>query len=240
MAEDYNHYQTLNLNPDASQADIKQAYRYLVKQYHPDSNQETIDNEQIIRINAAYEVLGDKEKRYSYDRQLRATGNHYNYSNYSHTEERQKRTAAAQKEYKARRKTRKNKDELIEEWLRFVYQPVSSAVEDILFSLRSQIEELAADPFDDELLEEFQDYLETCKVNLKQAQNTFRSLPNPPSLARAAAHLYYCLDRITDGLGELEYFPLNYDESYLHAGQEMFRIASSLYYEAQDSVTSYT
>ncbi|MEM7727239.1 MAG: DnaJ domain-containing protein [Cyanobacteria bacterium P01_A01_bin.45] len=239
MAEDYNHYQTLNLTPNASQVEIKQAYRSLVKQYHPDSNQDTIDNEQIIRINAAYEVLGDKDKRYLYDQQLRAKGNHYSYSDYGNTEQRQKRTTAAQKEYKAKRKTQKNKDELIQEWLRFVYRPVSSIVENIMYSLRSQIEELAADPFDDELLEEFQEYLDTCKINLKQAQSTFRSLPNPPSLASAAAHLYYCLDRITDGLGELEYFPLNYDESYLHAGQEMFRIASSLYYEAQDSVSRY-
>ncbi len=52
-----NHYDTLKVNPSASQAEIKQAYRRLVKQFHPDTNQEA-DHDQIVRINAAYEVLG--------------------------------------------------------------------------------------------------------------------------------------------------------------------------------------
>ena len=100
------------------------------------------------------------------------------------------------------------------------------------------MEELAADPFDDELLDEFQEYLKSCREDLKQAQITFRSLPNPPSLARTAAHLYYSLSQVGDGLDELAYFPLNYDERYLHTGQELFRIATGLHWEAQASVKS--
>jgi molecular chaperone DnaJ len=61
-------------------------------------------------------------------------------------------------------------------------------------------------------------------------------MPNPPSVAGAAAHLYYCLNQIGDGLDELEYFPLNYDERYLHMGQELFRIATGLHCEAQESL----
>jgi molecular chaperone DnaJ len=231
MAET-NHYQTLKVNPDATQAEIKQAYRRLVKIFHPDSNQQTADHEQIIQINAAYEVLSDTQSRENYDEKLR-TGSHIANST------RQQRTAAAQKRYQATRKRGKDVDEQVEEWLRLVFQPVSHLLYEILNSLQPQIEELAADPFDDELLEQFQNYLKTCRSEYKQAQITFRSLPNPPSLARAAAHLYYCLNQIGDGLDELEYFPLNYDESYLHAGQEMFRIANQLHYEAQDSVSVY-
>ena len=66
-----NHYDTLNLSPHASQAEIKQAYRRLVKLFHPDSNRKTTDAEQIVRINAAYEVLGDVANRRSYDQHLR-------------------------------------------------------------------------------------------------------------------------------------------------------------------------
>ncbi|MBV6625052.1 MAG: DnaJ domain-containing protein [Rivularia sp. (in: Bacteria)] len=227
-----NHYSILNVDRNASQAEIKQAYRRLVKLFHPDVNQEAEDKEQIIRINAAYEVLGDIKSRQSYDRQL-----HYSFE--KNSTERQQRTQTAQQQYKKRRKTGRNADERIEEWLRFVYQPVNRFVYDILNSWEEQIEKLAADPFDDELLEEFQNYLQDCKKDLKQAQTIFSSLPNPPSLARAAAHFYYTLNQIDDGLGELEYFPLNYDESYLHAGQEMFLIATQLYYEAQDSMGAY-
>lgn len=236
---DPNHYEILEVSPDASQAEIKQAYRRLVKQYHPDTNQQSKDREQIIRINAAYEILGDTQTRQSYDRQLGVGNFSFHHHTQQTSDRRQKRTATAQQTYKAKRKTGKNEDEQIEEWLRFVYQPVSNLLNRILYSLQPQIEKLAADPFDDELLEEFQDYLKVCQEKIKQAQNTFRSLPNPAILARTAAHLYYSLNQVGDGLNELEYFPLNYDETYLHAGQEMFRIAEGLYQEAQEAANVY-
>ncbi|MEH1836242.1 MAG: DnaJ domain-containing protein [Nostoc sp.] len=224
-----NHYETLKVSPSASQAEIKQAYRRLVKLFHPDSNQETADHEQIIRINAAYEVLGDNQNRRNYDQQLQDDSQKLN-------SDRLQRTASAQKHYQTRRKTGREADEQVEEWLRQVYQPVNRLLCTILYSLEEQMEQLAADPFDDQLLDEFQEYLKTCRDDLKQAQITFRSLPNPPSLARTAAHLYYSLDQVADGLDELGYFPLNYDERYLHTGHELFRIATRLHCEAQVSV----
>lgn len=220
-----NHYKTLKINRDASQAEIKQAYRRLVKLFHPDSNQDTADKNEIIRINAAYEVLGDSQSRLDYDQKLQ-----------EEFQNRQQRAAAAQKHYQATRKSGKNADEQVEEWLRLIYQPVNSIISEVLDSLEEQIEELAADPFDDELLERFQEYLDTCREEIKQAQVIFRSLPNPPSLARTAAHLYYSLNQVADGIEEFAYFPLSYDDRYLHTGQEMFRIATRLHYEAQDSV----
>ncbi|MBO3460932.1 DnaJ domain-containing protein [Aetokthonos hydrillicola Thurmond2011] len=270
---DSNYYETLKVSQKASQAEIKQAYRRLVKMFHPDSNQETANHEEIIRINAAYEILGDAQSRRNYDQKLRVTSpkineprqqrsanthqyynerqqrnaNTHQYSNerqqrsgntQQYHNERQQRSAAAAQQYHATRKTGRNADEQVEEWLRVVYQPVNRLLCRILNSLHQQIENLAADPFDDELLEEFQDYLTTCRNYLKEAQNIFRSLPNPPSLARTATHLYYSLNQIGDGLDELAYFPLNYDESYLHTGQEMFRIATHLHCEAQESVVS--
>ncbi|WP_017651813.1 J domain-containing protein [Fortiea contorta] len=227
---DSNHYDTLKVRPSASQAEIKQSYRRLVKLFHPDSNQKTADNEQIIRINAAYEVLGDNQKRLNYDQHLRDIAEKI-------LGDRQQRTASAQKRHQATRRTGKDADEQVEEWLRLVYQPVNRLLYRILNSLEEQMDELAADPFDDVLLDEFQEYLQTCRQDLKQAQTTFRSLPNPPSLARTAAHLYYSLNQVADGLDELGYFPLSYDERYLHTGQELFRIATRLHCEAQASVT---
>ncbi|MBD2345091.1 J domain-containing protein [Anabaena subtropica] len=230
--KDLSHYDTLKVNPNASQAEIKQAYRRLVKLFHPDSNQKTADKEQIIQINAAYEVLGDNQRRLNYDQELR--------DKYQKLKgDRLQRTASAQKHYQTRRKSGKDADEQVEEWLRLVYQPVNRLLCTILSSLEEQIEELAADPFDDELLDEFQEYLVACKEDFKQAQTIFRSQPNPPSLARVAAHLYYSLNQVADGLEELAYFPLNYDERYLHTGQELFRIATRLHGEAQASVSSH-
>lgn len=227
---DSNHYTTLKISPSASQAEIKQAYRRLVKLFHPDSQQETADHEQIVRINAAYEVLGDTQNRLNYDQQLRDNSQ-------KSTIPRQQRTATAQKRYQATRQTGRDADEQVEEWLRRVYKPVNRLLCGILSSLEEQIEELAADPFDDDLLDEFQDYLESCRDDLKEAQIIFRSLPNPASLAATAAHLYYCMSQVGDGIEELAYFPLSYDDRYLHTGQELFRIAKRLLREAQASVS---
>lgn len=232
------HYDTLHIKSDASQAEIKQAYRRLVKLFHPDTHQQTADHEQIIRINAAYEVLSDTQSRQSYDQQL-CNGNQRQDQTVV-ARNRQQRTSAAQKEYQASRQTRQNTDQQIEQWMQQVYQPVNRLVCRIINSLEAQIEELAADPFDDELLEEFQTYIKTCRDWLKQAQMAFRSMPNPPGVAGAAVHLYYCLNQVGDGLDELDYFPLNYDDHYLHMGQELFRIAAGLHCEAQVALEEIT
>ncbi|MEA5579156.1 J domain-containing protein [Anabaena sp. UHCC 0451] len=223
-----NHYEILKVSHKASQAEIKQAYRRLVKLFHPDTQQKTANNEQIILINAAYEVLGDTQNRQQYDQKLR-------HNSQKSTIPKPKRNWE-QKHYQKTRPTGRDADEQIEEWLRQVYKPVNRILFTILSSLEAQIEELAADPFDDELLDEFQDYLDSCREDLKEAQIRFRSLPNPATFAAAAAHLYYCLSQLADGIEELAYFPLSYDDRYLHTGQELFRIAKRLHREAQESV----
>ncbi|MBK9306272.1 MAG: J domain-containing protein [Nitrospira sp.] len=64
-----NYYQILGVSRDASDEDIKKAYRKLVFAHHPDRNPEKTDSEARIReINVAYEIVGDPEKRKSYDR----------------------------------------------------------------------------------------------------------------------------------------------------------------------------
>jgi len=60
-------YETLGLNENAAEAEIKKAYRTLAKKYHPDINKTPEAEEKFKEINAAYEVLGDKEKKAQYD-----------------------------------------------------------------------------------------------------------------------------------------------------------------------------
>ncbi|MEB3338998.1 MAG: DnaJ domain-containing protein [Leptolyngbyaceae bacterium] len=230
-----NHYKTLNIEPTATQAEVKQAYRRLVKLFHPDSRRETANHDQIAQINEAYEVLGDPHHRQSYDQSLTLSG--WGVAPPSGTPQaRQNRTVQVQKQYQAQRQTGQEADELLEQWLHQVYEPINRKLYRILNSLQEEIDQLSADPFDDELMEEFQAYLTESRSSLNLAQRTFRSMPNPANVAGAAAHLYHCLNQVGDGIDELERFTYNYSDHYLHTGQELFRIAKGLRREAQTAL----
>jgi molecular chaperone DnaJ len=59
------YYAALGVKPEASEKEITRAYRKLAKQYHPDANPGT--EERFKEISAAYDVLGDADKRKEYD-----------------------------------------------------------------------------------------------------------------------------------------------------------------------------
>ncbi|MGH2536820.1 MAG: DnaJ C-terminal domain-containing protein [Candidatus Promineifilaceae bacterium] len=62
------YYRVLDVGRDASEADIKKAYRKLARQYHPDRNpNDKAAEEKFKEINEAYEVLGSAENRARYD-----------------------------------------------------------------------------------------------------------------------------------------------------------------------------
>ncbi len=65
MASDY--YAALGVRRDASQEEIKKAYRRLARELHPDVNPDPHTQERFKEITQAYEVLSDTEKRQMYD-----------------------------------------------------------------------------------------------------------------------------------------------------------------------------
>ena len=65
-----NYYETLGVSNSASESDIKKAYRSLSLKYHPDRNPSEDATTKFQEINAAYEVLGDGQKRKQYDQEL--------------------------------------------------------------------------------------------------------------------------------------------------------------------------
>jgi DnaJ-class molecular chaperone len=63
-----NPYQTLGVEPDASQDDIRKAYRKAAKETHPDLNPDKPEAERRFKeLNAAYDIIGDADKRKRYD-----------------------------------------------------------------------------------------------------------------------------------------------------------------------------
>ena len=68
MAEKKNYYEVLGVSKDATEEEIKAAYKKLVKQYHPDLHPgDKLAAEKFKEINEANEVLSDKQKRAAYD-----------------------------------------------------------------------------------------------------------------------------------------------------------------------------
>ncbi len=68
MAAFIDYYKVLGLTRNASEEDIKKAYRKLARKYHPDVNQGNPEaNKQFQQINEANEVLSDPESRKKYD-----------------------------------------------------------------------------------------------------------------------------------------------------------------------------
>ena len=67
QVKDY--YQTLGVKREATEKEIRSAYRKLARKYHPDVNPNNIEAESKFKeINEAYEVLSDAEKRKKYDK----------------------------------------------------------------------------------------------------------------------------------------------------------------------------
>ncbi|MEM9535461.1 MAG: DnaJ domain-containing protein [Cyanobacteria bacterium P01_E01_bin.45] len=220
------HYQVLDVPSNASPAEIKNAYRQLVKQHHPDAQASPLDAiagaEKIRKINAAYEVLKHRESRLSYDAQLHDSPD---------------RTTRMQSAVERQHQPTASDEELARQmWLKQVYTPLNRLLGGILRSLKSQIVALSADPYDDELVENFANYVADCQAKFAKAEKLFRKRPNPSTLAGVASRLYYCMNQLGDALDELKYFPLNFDDRHLHTGQELFRIAQGLRQEAMDTL----
>lgn len=63
-----NYYEILGLNQDASEQEIKKAFRRLAKEWHPDVNKSPDAHDRFIEISEAYELLINCETRQKYDR----------------------------------------------------------------------------------------------------------------------------------------------------------------------------
>ena len=62
------YYKIMGVDRDATQEDIKRAYRKLARKYHPDVSKEESAQAKFQEMQEAYEVLRDPEKRAAYDR----------------------------------------------------------------------------------------------------------------------------------------------------------------------------
>ncbi|MFM7170157.1 MAG: J domain-containing protein [Cyanobium sp.] len=201
-------YAVLGVKPGASATEIKAAYRALVKRYHPDAGG---DDQTILALNAAWEVLGDRERRRRYDLEQR------------HTPSRSEAVGAPRSSPAARSAT--HGDGPLLDWLQQVYAPIDRWLGQVINPFAAQLRALAADPYDDQLMETFSGFLQESQARMGKAEQLYRSKACPAVAKGFSLHLYHCLSQVQDALNELERYTLGYVDDYLRDGREMLREA---------------
>ena len=203
-----NLYAVLGVNPAASAADIKAAYRALVKRHHPDAGG---DDQTILALNAAWEVLGDRERRLQYDAQ---TLHHHG-----------RAPAGGPSPSSASARSSRTTDGLLLDWLQQVYAPIDRCLGQVINPFAAQLRALAADPYDDALMEAFTSFLQDSQTRMDRAEQLYRSKACPAVARGFSLNLYHCLRQVQDALMELERYTLGYVDDYLRDGREMLREA---------------
>ena len=210
-------YQVLGVTSTASSAEIKAAYRQLVKRHHPDAGG---DEQGILALNAAWEVLGDSEHRRAYDRTRK-----HGVSVADEAHQRGVRNARASAAARATKGQAAAADEALVQWIKQVYVPIDRLLGQVINPFPAQFRSLSADPYDDSLMEVFCTYLEQSGNRLETVNRLYRALPIPASAQGFGLSLYHCLSQVEDALAELERYTMGYVDSYLHDGREMLREA---------------
>lgn len=80
-----NYYTILGLSKDATQEQIKKAYRQKAKEFHPDINKAPDAQDRMKEVNVAYDVLSDPQKKQQYD-YGQTNPNQTQYGGYTHTQ----------------------------------------------------------------------------------------------------------------------------------------------------------
>jgi molecular chaperone DnaJ len=202
----------LGVPPSASAAEIKAAYRALVKQHHPDTGG---DEHTILALNAAWEVLGDAQRRAKHDF-LRAPAPQRSAA--------QSAAAASRAARKATAEAARGDGQLLA-WLQQVYAPIDRLLAQVINPFPAQLKALSADPYDDVLMEAFCAFLQQSQSRLEKVQALYGALAAPPSAQGFSLSLYHCFSQVQDALTELERYTMGYVDSYLHDGREMLREA---------------
>lgn len=207
------HYQILGVSSNVTSEEIKRAYRKLAKEQHPDareghheSEEKRAATEEMMAINEAYSTLMDEAKRAQYDVKIGITKTIFVKPVFSSLDEDQER----------------------EKFLRKVFYPARSAMVRVLGSYKKHLKDLSADPYDDELLESFQTYVDKIESTLRRGSDAFARNATPRSLEAAVHMMKNAIAQAADGLEELRYFCMNYDYNHLSMAENLFRISHDL------------
>ncbi len=176
-----NFYKELGLDKNATKSEIKSSYRSLVKQHHPDAGGE---KERFLAIQNAWETLNDPIKKEKYDRNFFSSNSSFE----SLKEDWEEKLNS--KKYNS-----SNKDKEVETWIKEIYTPINRLISQIIKPLNNEIKELSADPYDDQLMENFCSYISLSQNKIEKVEKIYNKKLVPKSLSNLGLDLYHCCFR---------------------------------------------
>ena len=209
-----NYYNELGVARNASKSEIKSAYRSLAKKYHPDTGG---SNDKFLAIQVAWETLNDPQKKTIYDKTLSF-----------HEESDSKRYENWSLEIKSNGNSSTIKDNDIKNWILNTYQPLNRLLTQVIKPLNQEIRALSADPYDDELMEKFCEYISKSQKKIHKVSEVYKSRVVPSSISSLGLDLYHCYSQVQDALDQLERYTQGYVDDYLFDGKEMMKQAKQI------------
>ena len=222
-----NLYKELGLKENATQSEIKSSYRRLVKQHHPDAGGE---KDRFLSIQDAWETLNDPFKKEQYDKNL------FSLQQSSNFKDQNWENNVNTKKYSS-----KVKDNEVKNWIRNIYNPINRFVSQIIKPLSQEIKELSADPYDEELMDNFCKYIALSQKKIEKVDKLYKSISVPRSISSLGLDLYHCFSQVKDALSELDKYTQGYVDDYLFDGKEMMkeakRIQSKMAYDKKSIIS---
>ena len=209
-----NYYEELGLEKNATRSEIKSSYRYLVKQHHPDTGGE---KERFLAIQNAWETLNDPIKKEKYDRKISSSTTSFDSLNENWEEK-----------INLNKYNSSIKDKEVETWIKDIYTPINRLISQIIKPLNNEIKELSADPYDDQLMENFCTYINLSQKKIEKVVNIYNKRIVPKSISSLGLDLYHCFSQVKDALSELDRYTQGYVDDYLFDGREMIKEAKRI------------
>jgi len=209
-----NLYEELGLKKNATKSEIKSSYRSLVKLHHPDAGGK---KERFLAIQNAWETLNDPIKKEQYDRNFFSSSSSFDSLNENWEDK-----------FNSKKYNSSIKDKEVETWIKEIYTPINRLISQIIKPLNNEIKELSADPYDDQLMENFCNYISLSQKKIKKIENIYHKKIVPNSTSVLGLNLYHCFSQVKDALSEFERYTQGYVDDYLFDGKEMIKEAKRI------------
>ena len=94
--------------------------------------------------------------------------------------------------------------------------------------MNNEIKELSADPYDDQLMENFCSYINISKKKIEKVEKIYNKKIVPKSISALGLNLYHCFSQVKDALLEFDRYTQGYVDDYLFDGKEMIKEAKRI------------